>query len=116
MKMCFTDSEINLKPVVLLLGPWGTGKTTAIKYLLGESNRDWPQGVAGESILPSTAETFTIYQWGETESIEGSPELASDWSFASLQKFGLKALERIRGVRLNNKLLQKVGKLFLFFV
>ena len=31
----YLDSEIHALPMVLLVGPWGTGKTTAIKYLIG---------------------------------------------------------------------------------
>jgi len=29
-----TAAEINAKPIVLLIGPWSTGKTTIINYLL----------------------------------------------------------------------------------
>ena len=30
-----TDSEINAKPMVLFVGPWSTGKSTMINYLVG---------------------------------------------------------------------------------
>jgi len=29
-----TAAEINAKPVVLVIGPWSTGKSTIINYLL----------------------------------------------------------------------------------
>jgi len=32
--MFITAAEINAKPVVLVIGPWSTGKSTIINYLL----------------------------------------------------------------------------------
>ncbi|CAG0883433.1 unnamed protein product [Cyprideis torosa] len=103
-----TDSDVHQKPTVLVVGPWGTGKTTAIKYLLGETDRDWPGGFAEEGPFPKDQEAFTIFHFGETETLEGSTELASDWSFASLHKHGENALSRLKGMKLNNNMLQKV--------
>lgn len=31
----FTDADINSKPIVLVVGPWSTGKSTLINYILG---------------------------------------------------------------------------------
>ena len=34
----FAAEEIRAKPLVLMVGPWSTGKTTMINYLLGIEN------------------------------------------------------------------------------
>ena len=33
--LCFTDGELEAKPMVLFLGPWSAGKSTMINYLVG---------------------------------------------------------------------------------
>lgn len=47
---------------------------------------------------------------GEEEEILDGTQLAADWTFSGLQKFGQGMLDRLRGLKLNNKLLEKVGK------
>jgi polynucleotide 5'-kinase involved in rRNA processing len=32
------DAEIYAKPIMLVIGPWSTGKSTMINYLLGVEN------------------------------------------------------------------------------
>lgn len=44
----------------------------------------------------------------EPEIVEGT-ELAADFTFSGLQKFGQGLEERLRGVKLPSKLLEKVG-------
>lgn len=44
----------------------------------------------------------------EPEIVEGT-ELAADFTFSGLQKFGQGLEERLRGVKLPNKLLEKVS-------
>lgn len=47
------DAEINSKPMILIMGPTGTGKTTAIKYLLGLESSAIPRipiGKTGRSV------------------------------------------------------------------
>ena len=34
-KESITDADINAKPIVLMVGPWSTGKSTIINYILG---------------------------------------------------------------------------------
>lgn len=51
---------------------------------------------------------FNILMHGEEEEILDGTQLAADWTFSGLQKFGQGMLDRLRGVRLKNKLLEKV--------
>lgn len=43
----------------------------------------------------------------EPEVLDGT-QLAADWTFSGLQKFGQGMLDRLRGVKLPNDLLKKV--------
>lgn len=52
---------------------------------------------------------FNIIMHGEEEEVLDGTQLAADWTFSGLQKFGQGLLDRLRGLRLNNKLLEKVG-------
>lgn len=51
---------------------------------------------------------------GEEEEILDGTQLAADWTFSGLQKFGQGLLDRLKGLRLGNKLLEKVNILYLF--
>lgn len=46
---------------------------------------------------------------GEEEEVLDGTQLAADWTFSGLQKFGQGLLDRLRGLRLNNKLLERVS-------
>lgn len=51
---------------------------------------------------------FNIVMWGEKpEQLDGT-QLAADWTFSGLQKFGQGLEERLKGLKLPNKLLEKV--------
>ncbi|CAG0917577.1 unnamed protein product [Notodromas monacha] len=100
------DAEISAKPLILLMGPTGTGKTSAIKYLLG---LDSASAIPRIPIGPVPAQSqFTIWRHAENPSVEMGPELAADATFTTLQKFGLSALDRVTGIRLKAPLLDKV--------
>lgn len=43
----------------------------------------------------------------EPEVLDGT-QLAADWTFSGLQKFGQGMLDRLRGLKLKNELLKKV--------
>ncbi|CAG0925296.1 unnamed protein product, partial [Notodromas monacha] len=102
----FGDAEISAKPLILLMGPTGTGKTSAIKYLLG---LDSASAIPRIPIGPVPAQSqFTIWRHAENPSVEMGPELAADATFTTLQKFGLSALDRVTGIRLKAPLLDKV--------
>lgn len=45
----------------------------------------------------------------EPEVLDGT-EIAADWTFSGLQKFGQGLLDRLRGQKLPNKLLERVSK------
>jgi hypothetical protein len=51
---------------------------------------------------------------GEEEEILDGTQLAADWTFSGLQKFGQGLLDRLRGVKLKSKLLEKVAYLLWF--
>jgi hypothetical protein len=46
----------------------------------------------------------------EPEVLDGT-QLAADWTFSGLQKFGQGLMDRLRGQKLPNKLLERVSKL-----
>lgn len=51
---------------------------------------------------------FNILMHGDEPEILDGTELAADWTFAGLQKFGVGLEDRLRGYKLPNKLLEKV--------
>ncbi|XP_011501481.1 PREDICTED: sarcalumenin [Ceratosolen solmsi marchali] len=101
----FGDPEIFSKPLVLFMGPWSGGKSSIINYLLDIEYKPISLRTGAE---PSPA-YFNILMHGEEEEILDGTQLAADWTFSGLQKFGQGLLDRLRGVKLNNKLLEKVN-------
>ncbi|XP_032680699.1 sarcalumenin isoform X2 [Odontomachus brunneus] len=101
----FGDPEIFSKPLVLFMGPWSGGKSSIINYLLDIEYKPMSLRTGAE---PSPA-YFNIIMHGEEEEILDGTQLAADWTFSGLQKFGQGMLDRLRGLRLNNKLLEKVN-------
>ena len=47
--------------------------------------------------------------YGDQEEEISGTELAAEWTFSSLQKFGQEFLKKLKGKKLPNKLLEKVG-------
>lgn len=101
----FGDPEIFSKPLVLFMGPWSGGKSSIINYLLDIEYEPMSLRTGAE---PSPA-YFNIIMHGEEEEILDGTQLAADWTFSGLQKFGQGMLDRLRGLRLDNKLLEKVN-------
>ncbi|GAB1865062.1 Sarcalumenin [Camponotus japonicus] len=101
----FGDPEIFSKPLVLFMGPWSGGKSSIINYLLDIEYKPMSLRTGAE---PSPA-YFNIIMHGEEEEVLDGTQLAADWTFSGLQKFGQGLLDRLRGLRLNNKLLEKVN-------
>ncbi|KOC66162.1 Sarcalumenin [Habropoda laboriosa] len=101
----FGDPEIFSKPLVLFMGPWSGGKSSIINYLLDIEYRQTSLRTGAE---PSPA-YFNIIMHGEEEEILDGTQLAADWTFSGLQKFGQGLLDRLKGLRLDNKLLEKVN-------
>ncbi len=57
---------------------------------------------------PSSGFNFNIALHGDHEEDIGGTELAAEWSFSSLQKFGQEFLKKLKGKKMPNKLLEKV--------
>ncbi|XP_074649784.1 sarcalumenin-like isoform X2 [Tubulanus polymorphus] len=105
-KLPISDADINMKPMVLFVGPWSTGKSTMINYLLNIEH-DEHNLITGAQ--PTTNE-FTVLMHGKHyKSVEGMVLSAdSTKSFSSLESFGQGFLERLSGIELPNRLLEKV--------
>ncbi|CAD1471519.1 unnamed protein product, partial [Heterotrigona itama] len=120
----FGDPEIFSKPLVLFMGPWSGGKSSIINYLLDNEYRQTSLRTGGlrecfeeQCKTPNGNDTgaepspayFNIIMHGEEEEILDGTQLAADWTFSGLQKFGQGLLDRLKGLRLGNKLLEKVN-------
>lgn len=101
----FGDPEIFSKPLVVLMGPWSGGKSTIINYLTGNEFTDFSLKTGAEPSLPY----FNILTHGETEEVLDGTQLSADWTFSGLQKFGQGLTDRLRGLKLPSKLLEKVN-------
>ncbi|XP_014276825.1 uro-adherence factor A [Halyomorpha halys] len=101
----FGDPEIFSKPLILFMGPWSGGKSTIINYLLENEYKKTALRTGAE---PSPA-YFNIVMSGEVEEVLDGTQLAADWTFSGLQKFGQGLLDRLRGLKLNHPLLEKVN-------
>ncbi|XP_052120531.1 sarcalumenin [Frankliniella occidentalis] len=101
----FGDPEIFSKPLILFMGPWSGGKSTIINYLLDNEYNQLSLRTGAE---PSPA-YFNILMHGERSEILDGTQLAADWTFSGLQKFGQGLLDRLRGVKLKSPLLEKVN-------
>uniref|UniRef100_A0A8B9HU50 Sarcalumenin n=1 Tax=Astyanax mexicanus TaxID=7994 RepID=A0A8B9HU50_ASTMX len=102
----FTDAEITSKPMVLFLGPWSVGKSTMINYLLGLQNSPQELYTGAE---PTTSEYTVIMHGEKVRTIEGIVMAAdSSRSFSPLEKFGQGFLEKLVGIEIPHKLLERV--------
>ncbi|XP_033976219.1 sarcalumenin-like [Trematomus bernacchii] len=101
-----TDGEITSKPMILFLGPWSVGKSSMINYLLGLHGTPQELYTGAE---PTTSE-YTVIMHGEKfRSVEGIVMAAdSSRSFSPLEKFGQGFLERLVGIEMPHKLLERV--------
>ncbi|KAF3700175.1 Sarcalumenin Precursor [Channa argus] len=101
-----SDGEITSKPMVLFLGPWSVGKSSMINYLLGLNDSPYQLYTGAE---PTTSE-FTVIMHGEKiRSVEGIVMAAdSSRSFSPLEKFGQNFLEKLIGIEMPHKLLERV--------
>lgn len=101
-----TDAEINAKPLILFLGPWSTGKSTMINYLL---EIEEPQYALYTGAEPTTSD-FTVLMCGtKHKAIEGLV-LATDskQQFSDLEKYGQAFLEKFQGLEMPHALLERV--------
>merc|ERR1712242_293883 len=100
----FGDPEMFNKPLIVLLGPWSGGKSTMINYLLGT---EYTKNAFRSTAEPSPGFNFNIAMYGDNEEEVDGTELAAEWAFSSLQKFGQEFLKKLRGKKMPNKLLEK---------
>ncbi|XP_066054289.1 sarcalumenin isoform X1 [Chamaea fasciata] len=101
-----TDGEITSKPMVLFLGPWSVGKSSMINYLLGLDNTPYQLYTGAE---PTTSEFTVIMHGPKLKTIEGIVMAAdSARSFSPLEKFGQNFLEKLIGIEVPHKLLERV--------
>lgn len=101
----FGDPEIFSKPLVLFMGPWSGGKSSILNYLTGIEFSEWSLRTGAE---PSPA-YFNILMHGKEPEVLDGTQLAADWTFSGLQKFGQGLEERLRGLKYPSKLLEKVN-------
>ncbi|KAI8437617.1 hypothetical protein MSG28_011876 [Choristoneura fumiferana] len=101
----FGDPEIFSKPLVLFMGPWSGGKSSILNYLTGLEFTEWSLRTGAE---PSPA-YFNILMHGKDPEVLDGTQLAADWTFSGLQKFGQGLEERLRGLRHPSKILEKVN-------
>ncbi|GBL82321.1 Sarcalumenin [Araneus ventricosus] len=99
------DAEIFSKPMLLFLGPWGAGKTSIINYLLGLERTPSSLKTGSTGI---TDVDFTLLTYGAQRRIVSGTELAADWKYAGVQKFGQGFLDHFRSIHIPHPLLQKV--------
>ncbi|KAL4648691.1 sarcalumenin-like [Arapaima gigas] len=101
-----SEAEISSKPLVLFLGPWSAGKSTMINYLLGLQGTPQELYTGAE---PTTSEFTVIMHGDKARTIEGIVMAAdSSRSFSPLEKFGQNFLEKLVGVEMPHKLLERV--------
>ncbi|KAH9518271.1 hypothetical protein DERF_008862 [Dermatophagoides farinae] len=99
-----TDSEIFSKPMILFLGGKSTGKSSLVNYLLGIDGTSWqiPTGAASQT-------KFSILTYGDNYTHLSPIELAADFTFSSLQRFGEQFIaDYIDARRLPINILQKM--------
>lgn len=101
----FGDPEIFSKPLVLFMGPWSGGKSTILNYL---TNNEYTPDSIRSGAEPSPAH-FNILMHGDEPEVLDGTQLAADWTFSGLQKFGQGLMDRLRGQKLPNKLLERVN-------
>lgn len=101
----FGDPEIFSKPLVLFMGPWSGGKSSIVNYLTGLEFTEWSLRTGAE---PSPA-YFNILMYGKDPEVLDGTQLAADWTFSGLQKFGQGLEERLRGLKHPSKILEKVN-------
>jgi len=100
----FGDPEMFNKPLIVLMGPWSGGKSTMINYLLGT---EYTKNAFRSTAEPSPGFNFNIAMYGEREEEVDGTEMAAEWAFSSLQKFGQEFLKKLRGKKMPNKLLER---------
>ncbi|KAF8945253.1 hypothetical protein BGZ47_003012 [Haplosporangium gracile] len=99
-----SDSDIEAKPMVLLLGQYSTGKTTFIRRL---TECDYPGSHIG--VEPTTDRFVAVMNGVESRVIPGNAAaVASDMPFRGLNKFGQAFLTRFQVAQCPSPLLENM--------
>ncbi|KAL7025096.1 hypothetical protein ACKWTF_013340 [Chironomus riparius] len=101
----YGDPEIFSKPLIVFMGPYSGGKSTILNYLTDNEYRETSIRSGAE---PSPA-YFNILMHGDEPEVLDGTQLAADWTFSGLQKFGQGLMDRLRGQKLPSKLLERVN-------
>ncbi|XP_018026667.2 uncharacterized protein LOC108682068 [Hyalella azteca] len=100
-----SDAEIFGQPLVLVLGPYSTGKSSLLNYLM---NVEYTRRALRTGANPSHG-VFRIIQYGPEDAEVDGTALSASAHFGSLQKFGQNFVDQLRGSVRNVPLLKKVG-------
>lgn len=99
-----TDSEFESKPQVLLVGQYSVGKTSFIRYLLGQ---DFPGARIGPE--PTTDRFVAVLHAEDDKVIPGNALcVSSELPFRGLERFGMGFLNKFEGSALPNKVLENI--------
>ncbi|KAG0311882.1 hypothetical protein BGZ97_011574 [Linnemannia gamsii] len=99
-----SDSDIEAKPMVLLLGQYSTGKTTFIKHL---TECDYPGSHIG--VEPTTDRFVAVMNGVESRVIPGNAAaVTADMPFRGLNKFGQAFLTRFQVAQCPSPLLENM--------
>jgi GTPase SAR1 family protein len=100
-----SDADFDAKPHVMLVGQYSVGKTSFIRYILGQ---DFP----GQRIGPEpTTDRFTVVFDGPVDRIIPGNALAvsNDLPYRGLEKFGMAFLNKFEGSQVPSKVLQYIS-------
>ena len=87
-----TDTDIEAKPLVLIMGQYSTGKTSFIKFLL---DRDYPGAHIGPE--PTTDRFVAVMNGASDKVIPGNAAcVAMDMPFSGLNKFGTSFMSKFQ--------------------
>ncbi|KAI8637864.1 P-loop containing nucleoside triphosphate hydrolase protein [Parasitella parasitica] len=99
-----TDSDIEAKPIVLLIGQYSTGKTTFIRYLLDKA---YPGEHIG--VEPTTDRFVSVMHGTEERVIPGNAAAVNqELPFRGLNKFGQAFLSRFQVSQTNSPVLENM--------
>ncbi|KAG2194106.1 hypothetical protein INT47_003049 [Mucor saturninus] len=99
-----TDSDIEAKPIVLLIGQYSTGKTTFIRYLLDKS---YPGEHIG--VEPTTDRFVSVMHGTEERVIPGNAAAVNqELPFRGLNRFGQAFLSRFQVSQTNSPVLENM--------
>ncbi|KAI7898594.1 P-loop containing nucleoside triphosphate hydrolase protein [Cokeromyces recurvatus] len=99
-----TDSDIEAKPIVLLIGQYSTGKTTFIRFLLDKA---YPGEHIG--VEPTTDRFVSVMYGAEERVIPGNAAAVNqDLPFQGLNRFGQAFLSRFQVSQTNSNVLENM--------